>query len=158
MISFGFGLRLLRAAKERSSIPISISKISRSRAGLRRCGQQAPQYGGLGQDQRFSALPVGAETGQGLAVPRHLLLVCLGRELLHRKEPFDEGWSVLEREGYDRGLSGSGWAGSCLGLDNRELEEVWLNRSATTSGERGPTAVRERQVQRLPPATLMIVG
>ena len=28
----------------------------------------------------------------------------------------------------------------------------------TTSGERGRTAVRERQVQRLPPATLMIVG
>ena len=108
MISFGLGLRLARAAE--GEIVHSHQHLEDLKVAFRfvRRGQEGPQYAGFGQDQGLSALPVGAERGQGLAVYRHLLLVRLGRQLLHRKEALDERGGVLEREGHDRGPSGSG--------------------------------------------------
>ena len=71
--------------------------------------QQAAEDAGLVEDQRLAALPVAAQGGEGLAMHRHLLLVRLGGELLHRQQALDQGGGVLEGKGDD----GSGWSRSC---------------------------------------------
>ena len=61
---------------------------------------------------------------------RHLLLVRLGRELLYWKEALDERWGVLEREGYDCGLCGSG------GLAHILFSKGVSSKSSVSTGRR----------------------
>ena len=66
--------------------------------GVVRGRQQAAEDAGLVEDERLAALPVAAKRSERLALHRHLLLVSLGGELLHRQQPLDERGRVLEGE------------------------------------------------------------
>ncbi len=66
--------------------------------GIIRPGQQAAEQDGPHQDERFAALPVGAERGQGLPGTGLALALCLERDLLRRKDRLDQRRGVSQRE------------------------------------------------------------
>ena len=109
-------------------------KVARRIVGRR---QQATQDAGLVEDERLAALPVAAERGERLALHRHLLLVRLCRELLHRQQPLDERGRVLERERRD-GVRSFGV------LEQRQVKEIRLHRPAALASGRRLLAVGER--------------